>query len=98
MAAMAKLQYPPKPRKSQEVLETLKWYWSEVQANRGASWPEITLDFIAATNLRYLAVARKKGVTLAFAKKPGILFSKGKRPDLPLLDWQSHFSWALGYP
>jgi len=72
---VAKIFHPPSSRKSFEVLEAVKWYWAELswptypsQFNRGATWIEFTLDFIAATNFRYLATEHKKGTQLALAK------------------------------
>jgi hypothetical protein len=72
---VARIFHPPSSRKSFEVLEAVKWYWAELswpaypsQFNRGATWIEFTLDFIAATNFRYLATEHKKGTQLALAK------------------------------
>ncbi len=67
---VAKVFHPPRPRKIFEVLKALKWYWAQrpSQFNRGSVWMEFTLDFIAAANVRYLAVERKKGASLALAK------------------------------
>ena len=59
--AFAVARFPTKGALSKQATDALLWYWKQLRwpaspspLNRGASWTELTLDFMAATGIRII--------------------------------------------
>ena len=62
-------------RKEARPLEAIKWYWSQLKwpttkapLNRGASWLELYLDFVASTGIRVLGSSHSLRTRLDIGK------------------------------
>ena len=79
-------------------MEAIKWYWANLEwpshpsaQNRGISWTELTLDFIAATDMRFIGQGHDNNTTLdkaklAFSKISKFLHAKLDRDLYPSLE------------
>ena len=82
------ISLPDNSRQARIAVEAIKWYWSMLEwpshptpQNRGVSWLELTLDFIAATDMKFIGQGNNNATTvdkakLAFSKISKFLYGK----------------------
>ena len=89
---LQRVSIPFSSRREARPLEAIKWYWSQLKwprikapLNRGASWLELYLDFVAATGIRVIGSSHSLRTKLeagkdAFSSLSRVLW-QGISPD-----------------
>ncbi len=65
----------PQSKRNYRPLEAVKWYWSQLtwpdvpsDANRGATWLELYLDFVASTGISVIGSYHSLNTSFKLAK------------------------------